>query len=200
MRGPKPTLEGAVGCPIVRFWTPRVFVKLAAYSRRVIEENLLQFVEGVYLPRLETALPLIAEALASNCRLEGVKVRQGVLHAGIKWYAQRLHLPILSGLLDALSTWSWPKFSPVGYLGPSSIIFHLLDSLEEQTDSGLSAWDLLGTEVFGSSPRTRWPCLRILRGSFRTVVRFGALGGDVLIIRFQSQIQTLDPPKGRFIS
>ncbi|CAL8168397.1 unnamed protein product [Prunus armeniaca] len=91
----------------------------------------------------QQAFPLIAKAFASDCQLEGVKVRQGVFDASVKRYAQRLHLPVRSGLLDALGKGSRSKFPPVRLLGPGSVVFHLLDSLEEQTDSRVSAWDLL---------------------------------------------------------
>ncbi|CAL2267132.1 unnamed protein product [Prunus armeniaca] len=96
----------------------------------------------MYRPRLETVEPvqrspckgrgeqqtlsLVAEALAPNCRLEGVEVRQRVLHTGIEGYAQRLHLPVRSGLLDALGKRSRPKFSPVRDLGSGSLSLDLV--------------------------------------------------------------------------
>ena len=77
---------------------------------------------------------------------------QGVFYPRVEWYAQWLHIPVLPGVLYTFGELSWPKLSPLQFLGTGSVVLHFLNLQEEESNDEVSASNLPVSIIF----RTLW--------------------------------------------
>lgn len=74
-------------------------------------------------------------------------MRQEVFYPSVKLYAQWLHIPVLPGMPYTFGEWSQSKLPLVGLLRASSIILHLLNFLEKESDDWVLTRDFFGFEI-----------------------------------------------------
>ncbi|KAI5323359.1 hypothetical protein L3X38_032431 [Prunus dulcis] len=96
---------------------------------------------------LPIGLP-IGRLLYELGRLKGVEVCQGVFYPRVERYAQWLHIPVLPGVLYAFGELSWPKLSPLRFLGTGSVVLHFLNLQEKESNDEVSARNLPVSIIF----------------------------------------------------